>query len=39
MKIAITGHTSGIGKSLFDYYDYYTALGVLVRKGSDKKRS
>jgi hypothetical protein len=27
MKIAITGHTSGIGKALFDYFFSYTPMG------------
>jgi len=27
MKIAITGHTSGIGKALFDYFVSYTPIG------------
>ena len=27
MKIAITGHTSGIGKALFDYFVSYTPMG------------
>jgi hypothetical protein len=27
MKIAITGHTSGIGKVLFDYFVSYTPMG------------
>jgi len=35
MKIAITGHTSGIGKALFDYFISYTPIGFSRSTGYD----
>ena len=35
MKIAITGHTSGIGKALFDYFVSYTPIGFSRSNGYD----
>jgi len=35
MKIAITGHTRGIGKALFDYFVSYTPIGFSRRNGYD----
>jgi len=33
MKIAITGHTSGIGKALFDYFVSYSPMGFSRNNG------
>jgi len=35
MKIAITGHTSGIGKALFDYFVLYSPIGFSRSNGHD----
>jgi len=35
MKIAITGHTSGIGKTLFDYFVSYSPMGFSRNNGHD----